>query len=88
MTRFYVTMTWDDWPEGGSYGTVVEAESYEDAERLTKEEMAKTRAEGHDEDDLKDPEWWLENEGNNWHVVDCFELDPFIQKHSAQGATA
>lgn len=32
--KFYVTLTWHDWSEGGSYGTVVEAESYEDAEQL------------------------------------------------------
>jgi hypothetical protein len=27
MKRFYVTMTWEDWPEGGSFGHIVEAET-------------------------------------------------------------
>ncbi len=44
MTRFTVTMTWDDFPEGGSYGTTIEAESHEEAERLVRQEMAENRA--------------------------------------------
>jgi hypothetical protein len=45
MTKFYVTMTWDDWPNGGSYGTVVNAKDHVEAEQLCKLEMAASRAE-------------------------------------------
>lgn len=63
--RFYVSMTWDDWPEGGSYGTTVLALDHEAAEEACKLEMAELRA---DED----------TDSDKWHVVDCFDLDEFI----------
>lgn len=47
--RWYVTMTWDDWPEGGSYGTVIEgATDEEEAESLCRREMACVSLEGED----------------------------------------
>jgi len=77
MTRFYVTLTWHDWPEGGSYGTIVEAESYAEAEQLTREEMRASYAEESDYDDDN----YLDDLSRNWHVVDCFNLDDFIKRY-------
>ena len=77
MTRYYVTMTWEDWPEGGSYGTVVEADSPEDAEAEARQEMAETRLHGIDADADEILSLW----GDSWHVVDCYDLDEFIAYH-------
>ncbi len=77
MPRFYVTMTWDDWPEGGSYGTVIEAETSEQAETLCRQEMAATRAE---DSDITAQDY-LDDYSNEWVVVDCFDLDKFIEEH-------
>lgn len=85
MPRFYVTMTWDNFPEGGSFGTVVEADDHEQAEELCKREMAASRV---DEIEL-DEQTPEEAEANirdlyesEWHVVDCFNLDDFIRQHT------
>lgn len=76
--KFYVTLTWHDWPEGGSFGTVVEAESYQQAEDLARAEMRATLAEeGEDYDDD-----YLDDRDNNWHLVDCFKVDDFIKRHT------
>lgn len=77
MTRFYVTLTWHDWPEGGSYGTIVEAESYAEAEELCRAEMKATLIEEWGEDDISEDE--LTDRDMNWHLVDCFDLDAFIE---------
>ncbi len=74
MTKYYVTMTWHDWPEGGSFGTVVEAQSYADAETLCREEMAACYGETIEE--TVDPEDY------DWHTVDCFEIEEFIKQHA------
>lgn len=82
MPRFYVTMTWDDWPEGGSYGTVVEAEDHDAAEDAAKWEMAASRAE--ERDMAGDPgmdQEIFDTYADQWHVVDCFDLDTFIADH-------
>ena len=42
---FYVSITWDDWPEGGSYTATVSAKDTEHAICLCKMEMASSRAE-------------------------------------------
>lgn len=82
MKRFYVTMTWEDWPEGGSYGNVVEAKDQDEAEFICRRDMAELRTEGNDEGDMTAEEM-LEAEGHNWHVVDCLDLDAFIAEHAA-----
>jgi hypothetical protein len=66
LTRYYVTMTWDDWPEGGSYGDIVWASGYDDAEKQVVAGMIESRG---------DDTYQLE-----WHIVDCFPLDDFIQR--------
>lgn len=45
MPRFYVSLTWDGWPDGGSFATVVVAADYNVAEQMAKQEMAESRAE-------------------------------------------
>ena len=78
MKRFYVTMTWDDFPEGGSYGTVVEAETPDEAEGACRQEMAESYAE---HDDEHNAAYYLETYGDDWHLIDCFDLDEFIARH-------
>jgi hypothetical protein len=77
MKRFYVTMTWDDFPEGGSYGTVVEAEDHEEAEKLCRLEMAQIRVEGGSGDGCTAEEYPTDD----WHLIDCGDLDEFIARH-------
>ncbi len=83
--RFYVTMTWDDWPDGGSYGTIVLAESHDQAEDLCRQEMAEIRAfddyryEEVGADDLEQE--YLDNYSDEWKTVDCFKLDDLMEYH-------
>lgn len=79
MTKYYVTMTWHDWPEGGSYGTVVEAQSYADAETLCREEMAASYAQDYDD---YTGEQVFAVYGHHWHLVDCLDLEEFIKQHA------
>lgn len=83
MTRWYVTMTWDDWPKCGSYGTIVEAENHQQAEEKCKLEMARHRATNESErtDDALTCEEVLGTWAGDWHTVDCFDLDEFINRH-------
>lgn len=80
MTRFYVSMTWHDWPEGGSYGTVVEALCYADAETLCRAEMA--AIEGNFFDGEDPAQQALDAYSHEWHLVDCFDLEEFIKEHA------
>lgn len=75
-TRFYVTLTWDDFPEGGSYGTVVHAADHHMAEALARQEMADHRA---DPDRTADEIFAAYHD--EWHLIDCFDLDEFIESH-------
>ncbi len=65
--RWYVSMTWEDWPETGSYATVVIAATRDAAETECRKRMA---AWGEDDTYI-----------NDYHVVDCFDLDAFIEEH-------
>ena len=83
MDWYYVTLTWDDWPEGGSYGTMVQAASPEGALDLAKREMAASRAEdlegwGEDSSDGDAYVTWADE----WHEVDCMKLEDFIRAHA------
>lgn len=75
MPRFYVTLTWHDWPEGGSYGTIVEAKDHEEAEKMSRAEMA----ESYSATINSTVEYAQRAYGHNWHLVDCFNLDDFIE---------
>lgn len=77
MKRFYVTMTWEDWPEGGSYGAVVRAKNEETAEKAVKKQMAKTRA----EEGVDTAGGYMRDYAHAWYTVDCFDLDGFIEQH-------
>lgn len=86
--RYYVSKTWEDFPEGGSYGTIAEAHSYEEAEELCDYEMAQFRAtnagwqgDTEDNDPTVTPEYYLEHYSDEWDTVDCFDLDEFIVRH-------
>ena len=80
VRRFYVTMTWHDFPEGGSYGTVVEARDHNHAKKLCREEMAISLSDESKGEDT--PEQKMKNYGEGWHVIDCFYLDEFIKHHN------
>jgi hypothetical protein len=80
MKRYYVTMTWDDFPEGGSYGDIFEADSPEQAEQLCVQAMAEARSKGSDDPD-EAPEVYISDYASDWHLIDCFDLDEFIAKH-------
>lgn len=43
MRRFYVSLTWEDWPDGGSYGTSVCAHNETEAEERARDEMVLSR---------------------------------------------
>lgn len=77
MNRFYVTLTWHDWPEGGSYGAIVEAKNPDEAEKLARAEMRATYLSNYPEVD----DDFLDERDMNWHLVDCFDIDDFIQQH-------
>lgn len=86
VRRYYVTMTWDDFPEGGSFGTVVRAKNWEEAEAMCRAEMAVSRLDERDLDDDQTEEEALEaiqdDYGHEWFVIDCFDLDEFIERFS------
>ena len=73
--KYHVVMTWEDWPSGGSYATVVDTPyGEEDAERLARLEMAESRGEeiGQNGDDI------TETYGHAWHLVSFEPLDLMI----------
>lgn len=82
--RFYVSMTWEDWPACGSYGTVVMAMNQEEATRLCMHEMAACESEGGCLDDHDEADHDLILDQQDWHLVDCFPLDDFIQRHTKE----
>lgn len=71
--RYYVTMTWDDFPEGGSYGTIVRATSHAEAEELCRQEMAQTR-----EDSGVTAAQVREMHEHEWHTIDCIPFEEFV----------
>lgn len=89
LIRFYVTITWDNFPESGSYGDVVWAKDHRDAEEKVKQNMASVRCEGYNPAD-----YGCSTEGqmlrqfhraheHDWQVIDCFPLDEFIARQLA-----
>ncbi|TVR06647.1 MAG: hypothetical protein EA385_15120 [Salinarimonadaceae bacterium] len=76
--RFYVSITWEDWPNAGSFGDVVFADDAAHAEAVARWKMATARA----EEDGCDAYDVIRLHGDDWHVVDCFALDDFIREHA------
>lgn len=85
LKRFYVTLTWDGWPEGGSYGSIVKASGPDEAKAMVKWEMAESRAAECDDSDASD---MLDTYGEDWDCVDCFDLDEFISRQRKAGLPA
>lgn len=91
MIPYYVTLTWDDWPEGGSYGTVVpvpmdppegaglaewqEGDWSRYATAMAKQKMAESRA---TEDPDHDADYYLKTYSDQWHIVDCVPVTDMI----------
>lgn len=76
FTTFYVTATWDNWPEGGSYGEVVQANSDNEAEEAIMAGMAESRAnEDRTEEEVR------ESFGRQWWIVDCMPLAKFMDSN-------
>lgn len=86
MPRYYVTKTWHDFPEGGSFGTVVEADSHMEAEAECEAEMAASEMDSsYGDDDRPDEEILAEimaSYSDEWVTIDCFDLDEFIKEHT------
>lgn len=74
--RWYVTMTWDNWPEGGSYGATVTANDSEHAERIARWEMAQSREE------FDHPAEAYDSYSHEWYIVDCFLVEDFLARHT------
>lgn len=83
MARYYVTMTWEDWPVCGSYGTIIEAKDHEEATKLCMLEMAHCEDGGGCLDGVRKKDIDLVLSQQDWHIVDCFNLDEFIKKNLA-----
>jgi hypothetical protein len=75
VKRYYVTATWHDFPEGGSFGTIVQAENYAAAEHACMLEMAQSYASEIDED----PTLVFDGYSDSWTIIDCFDVDEFIE---------
>lgn len=88
MTRFYVTMGWEDFPEGGTYGDVIEAADQDAAIEQCKKDMAACRADGNAEDAEADAAEILEEYNNNWTNIDCWDVDEFIERHGPKPSRA
>lgn len=83
--KFYVTKTWHDFPDGGSYGAVVEADSFTEAERRLMLEMAKERTSEFAVDEEEGSvAYWMEAYSGEWHTVDCFVIQSFISAQCPQ----
>lgn len=89
--RWYVTLTWDGWPTGGSYRTIVETEdnSPETAIQDAREAMAISRLPERapyrsDLEVARAVAEILDELGDAWHVVDCFDLDTFVRREFAK----
>jgi len=82
MTRFYITMTWHNWPDGGYWGETITAIDQNEAITAAKEKMAESLVnergcdEGEDHDTAVAEA--LSNYADEWMVVDCFDLDIFL----------
>ena len=79
LRRFYVTMTWDDFPEGGSYGNIFEAVDVGAAVLRCREAMAESRIEERDgEGNVSE---LVKQYANIWHVIDCWDVDAFVERN-------
>lgn len=78
MKTFSLILTWDNFPEGGTYGTVVKAEDETQAEELARQEMAALRSEAHVDDETTHEEAAQsvrDSYEHEWIVVESREGD-------------
>ena len=76
-------MTWEDWPEGGSFGTIIEAPDHETAESLCRDEAEGMRGDPDVIGEENHPHPYRED----WHTVDCWDVDEFIANHQRKPTT-
>lgn len=88
MKRWYVTLTWHDWPEGGSFGEVVEAESSDEAEYAARLMMAKLWSKAIDLPKSESINEVEETMRSSWHLVDCWDVDEFIKQRIVPAQTS
>lgn len=93
MARFYVTMTWEDWPQGGSWVDYVEVEpeapdgqiTSEMVSRAAKKEMALARSlDSEGNPNQEDAQEILETFGGDWFLADHFNVDEFMDREAAR----
>lgn len=80
--RFYVCMTWEEFPAKGCYRAVIEARSKREAAEKCRERMAERRAVGDAQrnPDIADTaEDILTMYGDDWHSAECREIKAFIE---------
>tara|TARA_R110002072_G_scaffold63430_3_gene157836 strand:+ start:4288 stop:4866 length:579 start_codon:yes stop_codon:yes gene_type:complete len=94
MKTYYCTANWHDYPKGGTYGDLVQATDYEDAEEKLRLSMTASYIESFwVDEDWENHEWNPESDedhkealkyiketyGECWTVVDCYPyVDNFI----------
>ena len=81
LETYYVTLTWHDFPEGGSFGTLVKAKNHIEAEELARVEMADAYTkddEVEEEDYLNHLANMVESYWDKWGLIDCWPVEDFI----------
>ena len=88
---YYVTKTWENFPEGGSCGEIVWACSYQTAEEVMIEIMIDNRSsewfeEGMSpEEEKASREAYKEANASDWHTIDCTPVREMVQQFAIQG---
>lgn len=77
---YFVLAAWHDWPEGGTFGTIVEANGYSSAERKCHREMALAEIDSVSADERMT---WAEAYSNQdeWTILECWPVRDFIARH-------
>lgn len=78
---YYVCRAWHDFPEGGTYATLVMAASDDEAGRACLEEMAVNYI---DPDEGPTVEDWCDEWMDDCHVIDCFPAIPHAENLLAE----
>jgi hypothetical protein len=87
LIRFYVVKAWDNFPEGGTCGEIVWAKDCAGAEMQMLHIMADRRIAAYstEHDPASDHEDEIQatirDYQQEWHTIDCWPVDGFIEKH-------
>lgn len=80
--KYYIAMTWENWPQCSAYTTVVTALNYEEASKLCMREMlAIIIDEGLIDKPAEDADLDVLADHQPWYLVDMFALDEFFHIH-------